>query len=105
EGLGVKVNCILPISPFGRKDPSPKTFTDQLREAGLPPELAGPEQVVPMVVWLASKACSVNGEGFSAGGGRFGRAFIAVADGWVAPKGSVPTAEDIDAHLGEIENL
>jgi NAD(P)-dependent dehydrogenase (short-subunit alcohol dehydrogenase family) len=100
EEFGVKANCILPISPFGRNDPVPQTFIDQLREAGLAPELAGPEQVVP-----ASQACSVNGEGFSAGGGRFGRAFIAIADGWIAPKGSVPTAEDIDAHLAEIEDL
>ncbi len=105
EEFGIKVNCILPISPFGRNEVVPATFTDQLREAGLAPELAGPEQVVPMVVWMASNACSVNGEGFSAGGGRFGRAFIAVADGWIAPKGSVPTAEDIDAHIGEIGDL
>jgi hypothetical protein len=58
-----------------------------------------------MVVYLASRACSVNGEAFSAGGRRFGRAFIAVADGWVSPLDSQPTAEDIEAHLTEIEDL
>ena len=105
EEFGIKANCILPISPFGRKEKVPATFTDQLKEAGLAPELAGPEQVVPMVVWMASNACSVTGEGFSAGGGRYGRAFIAVADGWIAPKGTVATAEDIDAHVGEIRDL
>lgn len=102
---GIKANCILPISPFGRKEPVPQVFTDQLAATGLSPEITGPEMVAPMVVWLASNACSVNGEAFSAGGGRFGRAFIAVADGWVSPGETPPTAEDIEAHLAEIEDL
>jgi hypothetical protein len=83
----------------------PTDLTDQLVNAGLAPEEAGPELVAPMVVYLASKACSVTGEAFTAGGGRFGRAFIAVADGWVAPEGACATAEDIEAHLDEIEDL
>jgi hypothetical protein len=57
-----------------------------------------------MVVYLASRACTVSGEAFSAGGGRFGRVFTAVADGWVSPSGSCATAEDIEAHLPEIED-
>jgi hypothetical protein len=57
-----------------------------------------------MVVYLASSACSVNGEAFSAGGNRFGRVFIAVADGWLHPGASCATAEDIEAHLAEIED-
>jgi hypothetical protein len=57
-----------------------------------------------MVIYLASAACAVNGEAFSAGGRRFGRVFIGVADGWISPPG-VASAEDIEAHLGEIEDL
>jgi NAD(P)-dependent dehydrogenase (short-subunit alcohol dehydrogenase family) len=102
---GIKANCILPVAPFGDRGPVPATLTNQLQASGLSPEVAGPEQVAPMVVWLASSACSVTGEAFSAGGGRFGRAFIAVADGWIYPGEGCATAEDIEAHLGEIEDL
>jgi hypothetical protein len=58
-----------------------------------------------MVAYLASAACTVSGEAFSAGGGRYARVFIGVANGWFGPKGACATAEDIEAHLGEIENL
>lgn len=103
--FGIKVNCILPVAPFGDRGPVPEEFTRKLGASGLSAETAGPGFVVPMVVYLASPACGVTGEAFSAGGGRFGRAFIAVADGWVAPPGMHPTAEDVEAHLGEIEDL
>lgn len=102
---GIRTNCILPVSPFGKRGPVPAELTEQLHATGLPPEVAGPEQVAPMVTWLASSACSVSGEAFSAGGGRFGRVFVAVADGWLSPGNSCATAEDIDTHLSEIEDL
>lgn len=102
---GIKVNCILPVAPFRRRGPVPAAFVERLRAVGLQPEDAGPELVVPMVVYLASRACSVSGEAFSAGGGRFGRVFIGVAEGWLSPAGSCPTAEDIEEHLPEIEDL
>jgi hypothetical protein len=73
--------------------------------SGLPPEAAGVEQVAPMVVYLASRACTVTGEAFSAGGGRYARVFIGVADGWFGPAGGCATAEDIEAHLDDIEDL
>jgi hypothetical protein len=57
-----------------------------------------------MVVYLASSACSVTGEAFSAGGGRFGRVFIAVAEGWLTETEAPATVEDIAAHLPEIED-
>jgi NAD(P)-dependent dehydrogenase (short-subunit alcohol dehydrogenase family) len=101
---GIRANCILPVSPFHKLGSAPTALTDLLLAAGLPQEDAGPEFVAPMVVYLASAACTVNGEAFSAGGRRFGRVFIGVADGWVTPAGSQPSAEDIEAHLGEIED-
>lgn len=104
EEHGIRVNCILPVAPFGKKGPVPETFTQQLARQGVSPEDAGCEQVTAMAVWLASRACSVSGEAFSAGGRRYGRVFIAVADGWLAPDGAPATAEDIDLHLAEIED-
>ncbi len=100
---GIKANCILPVAPFGRKV-VPPALVQQLSAANLPQDDAGPDLVAPMVVYLASSACSVTGEAFSAGGRRFGRVFIAVADGWVAPTDGCPTAEDIEAHLPQIED-
>ena len=101
---GIKTNCILPVAPFGRKGPVPAALAQQRDSTSLPPDDAGPELVAPMVVYLASRACSVTGEAFSAGGRRSGRVFIAVADGWVAPLDQDPTVEDIEAHLAEIED-
>jgi NAD(P)-dependent dehydrogenase (short-subunit alcohol dehydrogenase family) len=102
---GIKINCILPIAPFGKRGPVPAALTEQINSIGLSPDEAGPELVAPMVVYLASAACTVSGEAFSAGGGRFGRVFIGVADGWLGPLDTCAQAEDIEAHLPEIQNL
>ena len=101
---GIKTNCILPVAPFRNRGRVPPELLQQLHSSGLAPEDAGPELVAPIVVYLASAACAVSGEAFSAGGRRFGRVFVAVADGWLSPGDSVPTAEDIEAHLPEIED-
>src|SRR5262249_35811989 len=102
---GIRTNCILPIAPFGRKGPVRPELTSHVTSSGLPPEAAGPEQVAPIVAYLASTACVVSGEAFSAGGGRYARVFIGVADGWFGPAGGCATAEDIEAHLDDIEDL
>ena len=105
EQHGILANCILPIAPFGRKGPVRAELKGHVADSGLPQSAAGPEQVAPMVAYLASAACTVTGEAFSAGGGRFARVFIGVADGWMGPDGGCATAEDIEAHLGDIEDL
>ncbi|MBW8754169.1 MAG: SDR family NAD(P)-dependent oxidoreductase [Sphingomonadales bacterium] len=102
---GIMTNCILPVAPFRKRGPVPAALTEQLNSAGLSPDEAGPELVAPMVAYLASTACSVSGEAFSAGGGRFGRVFIGVADGWLGPDDGSASAEDIAAHLPEIRDL
>lgn len=106
EAYGIKANCILPVAPPFRKGPDvPVELIEQLHSTGLQAEDTGPELVAPMVAYLASAACTVSGEAFSAGGRRFGRVFIGVADGWLAPPDTCPTAEDIETHLAEIEDL
>ena len=59
-----------------------------------------------MVAYLASAACTVTGEAFSAGGGRYAR----VSSSASRTAGSVPTAaaataDDIEAHLDDIEDV
>ena len=65
---------------------------------------AGPELVTPMVTYLASDRCTVNGEAFSAGAGRYSRVFIGVTEGWLGPKSQPIAAEDIAAHLVDIRD-
>ena len=61
-----------------------------------------PDLVVPLVVFLASRACTVTHHNYSAGAGRYARAFVGLGEGWLADGGSRPTAEDIQAHLAEV---
>jgi NAD(P)-dependent dehydrogenase (short-subunit alcohol dehydrogenase family) len=61
-----------------------------------------PELVVPIVVFLASRTCAFSHRNYSAGGGRFARVFVGLAEGWLAEPGSSPTADDIAAHLEEV---
>jgi hypothetical protein len=78
---------------------------EPLTKLGLPPKSAGPELVSPLAVYLASAECTVSGEAFSAGYGRYARVFIGVTNGWLSPGGETATAEDIGAHLDELGNL
>lgn len=67
-------------------------------------ESLDPEQVTPIVCYLASEACDVTHEIFSVGGGRFARIFLGLAPGWSAGKGSRPSVEDVAEHFAEIRN-
>lgn len=62
-----------------------------------------PEHVVPIALWLVSDDCSVSHEIFSAGGGRFARAFVGLTRGWRSQGGPV-SVEDVAAHLDEIRS-
>lgn len=62
-----------------------------------------PDLVVPIVVYLASRVCGLTHHNYSACAGRFARVFVGLGEGWSADRGSTPTADDIEAHLGEIQ--
>jgi hypothetical protein len=74
----------------------------------IPPEVRSmldairPELVVPLVTYLASPACELTHQMFSAGAGRFARVFVGLGPGWYAGPGVVPTPSDIAEHLAEI---
>lgn len=61
-----------------------------------------PELVVPLVVFLASRACAFTHHNYTAIAGRYARAFVGYGKGWLADQGSLPAAEDIAAHLAEV---
>jgi len=64
-----------------------------------------PELVVPIVVFLASRACEVTHQNYSACAGRFARAFVGLAEGWLAEGGPAPTADDVAANFDEISTV
>jgi hypothetical protein len=59
----------------------------------------GPEQVAPVVAYLAHESCPLNGEVLSASGGRVARAFVAVTPG-IWSDGLTP--EVVAARIDEI---
>ncbi|HUO46797.1 MAG TPA: SDR family NAD(P)-dependent oxidoreductase [Acidimicrobiia bacterium] len=92
---GIASNVIAPIART--------RMTEQL--LGPFAEMLDPEQVMPMVVYLASEANGFNHEIFTAGGGRYGRIFIGTNEGWFAGPKAVPAVEDISDHMGEIRDI
>jgi NAD(P)-dependent dehydrogenase (short-subunit alcohol dehydrogenase family) len=97
---GILANVVLPFG-YSRMVTETVGDRDQLGDAVPFLRAIDPELVVPMVVFLASEACTFTHQNFSACAGRFARVFIGLAEGWVASGGN-PTAEDIDAHMAEI---
>jgi NAD(P)-dependent dehydrogenase (short-subunit alcohol dehydrogenase family) len=90
---GILANTVL---PFGTTRMVTETVGD-IGESGFLRAIE-PGLVVPLVVCLASRACAVTHHNYSACAGRFARVFVGLAEGWLAPPGTGPTAEDIAAH-------
>jgi len=91
---GILSNVIMPVAKTRMTEDILGPFADALDA----------EFVTPMVVFLASDACTFTHEVFSAAGGRSARVFTGLTPGWYAGQGAKPSAEDIAAHLDEIEN-
>jgi NAD(P)-dependent dehydrogenase (short-subunit alcohol dehydrogenase family) len=98
---GILANAVL---PFGSTRMVTETVgVDEVaRRASEFLQAIDPELVVPIVVHLASHACAVTHQNYSACAGRFARAFVGLGEGWAAPRGTTPTAEDIATHWDAI---
>ena len=92
---GILSNVIAPVART--------RMTEQL--LGPMSELAAPEQVTPMVVYLSSEVNQFTHEIFTAGGGRYGRIFIGTNSGWFAGAKAVPSVEEVASHLEEIRDI
>ena len=92
---GIQSNVIAPVART--------RMTEQL--LGPLAEMVSPDQVMPMVVFLASEANLYTHEIFTAGGGRYGRIFLGTNPGWFAGPKVVPAVEEILAHIDEIRDL
>ena len=71
---------------------------------GLARSTRPPEAVAPFVAYLASAACTVSGEAFSVGFGRYARVFVGEAPGWVAPDTLAVGVEDVAAHIDQVRD-
>ena len=120
EEHGIRVNCVLPhANPLADDNPEMSAednakwyddnwslpdhqdyFDDEIaesfgrRDASL---------VTPMTAYLASAACTVTGEAYAAGFGRFARVFVAESSGW-RPDTGVATADAIATNLETIRS-
>jgi NAD(P)-dependent dehydrogenase (short-subunit alcohol dehydrogenase family) len=97
---GITANCVLPFG-YSRMVWEIIGERDEVEpEPGFLHAIE-PALVVPIVVYLASRSCSLTHHNFSACAGRFARAFIGLSEGWVADTGT-PTVEDIAARVEKI---
>jgi NAD(P)-dependent dehydrogenase (short-subunit alcohol dehydrogenase family) len=97
---GILANTVLPTG-FSRMVTETVGDTTALQESGFL-DMIKPELVTPMVVYLASRACDFSHRNYSAIGGRYARVFVGLTRGWLAERGSEPTADDVAAHIAEI---
>jgi NAD(P)-dependent dehydrogenase (short-subunit alcohol dehydrogenase family) len=97
---GILSNTVLPFG-FSRMVTETVGDPEALKQIGFL-EVIKPELVVPMVVFLASRASEFSHQNYSACAGRFARVFVGLGQGWFAEKDSNPTADDIQAHLSEV---
>ena len=79
---GIRSNTVLPTG-FSRM--VTETVGDEkfLAESGFMRAIR-PELVVPLVVFLASRACDFTHRNYSACAGRYARVFVGLGDGWLA---------------------
>jgi NAD(P)-dependent dehydrogenase (short-subunit alcohol dehydrogenase family) len=97
---GILSNTVLPTG-FSRM--VTETVGDEkfLAESGFMRDIRA-ELVVPLVVFLASRACGSTHRNYSACAGRYARVFVGLGKGWVADVAGDPTADDVLAHLDEV---
>lgn len=97
---GILSNTVLPTG-FSRM--VTETVGDEkfLRESGFMRAIRA-ELVVPLVTFLASRACEFTHRNYSACAGRYARVFTGLGQGWLADAETEPTADDILAHLDEV---
>ncbi|MFC4944246.1 SDR family NAD(P)-dependent oxidoreductase [Pseudonocardia sp. GCM10023141] len=92
---GIRTNA---VSPFAS---TPMTSTTPGRVAVDAARL-DPAYVAPVVVYLASAACSVNGQVLTAAGGTVAHTFSVTTQGWRVPPGGAVTAEGVRDNLDRI---
>ncbi|HVU62228.1 MAG TPA: SDR family NAD(P)-dependent oxidoreductase [Mycobacteriales bacterium] len=102
EAHGIQANCVLPFGFSRMVTETVGLDAEAAREGSEFFRAIAPELVVPAVIYLASRDCSVTHQVYSALAGRFARVFSGLADGWTADRDAMPTAEDFAEHFAQI---
>ena len=89
--FNIKANAIAPVAATRMTEGLFEDLIDKM----------DPALVSPLVAYLASEACEVTGEVYSAAGGVISRFFVGLTPGYYNPR---LTAEDIADHLADIRN-
>lgn len=87
----IKVNA---IAPLARTRMTEDIFGESVSQLN-------PEQISPIVAWLAHEDCPVTGEVYTVGGGRVARFFVGMTRGYY---NADHTVEDIRDHFAEIRD-
>lgn len=103
---GILVNALLPGARAPHRAPNarPEDLAAAAKKMGALASRSSAAFVAPMVVYLASEACTRTHCMYNSQNGWYSQAFIGVAPGWMSPGDLPPTAEEVVAHLDEIEN-
>jgi NAD(P)-dependent dehydrogenase (short-subunit alcohol dehydrogenase family) len=104
---GILANSVLPTGFSRMVTDSTSTATAHSEP---PPGFAAfrdaidPDLVMPLVVFLASRGCTLTHHNFASCAGRYSRVFVGLAKGWLSQAGAKPSVDDIAAHLDEINS-
>lgn len=104
---GVVVNALLPTASSrmsAAMDPKVLEEFGKVTEFQYLENSFDPDFTTPLVTYLASEQNQTTHAIYTSCGGRFARVFVAVTDGWLGPRDQPATAEDVLAHIDEIEN-
>jgi NAD(P)-dependent dehydrogenase (short-subunit alcohol dehydrogenase family) len=99
----IKINLIAP-NAMTRMGTKPSKGMDTLREQQPVVRQMEPELVAPMVAYLAHEECTVSGELYVAGAGRFARIFVGSTNGYLHPDPEKVTIDDVFDNLATIND-
>lgn len=104
EAHGIRANAIMPMALTGIGQGGPPPYPPDVLEdtaAALRPiaRLMTVEHCTPLVVYLASRACTETHRVFSVGASHVARVFVGAAPGWYSPDGAPATPEAVRDHL------
>jgi NAD(P)-dependent dehydrogenase (short-subunit alcohol dehydrogenase family) len=107
---GVLCNALLPTAESRMSQAmAPEQLAKFTEQFAAVAQFAGnsldPSFVTPMVVYLASEACKSSHGIYSATWGRYTKAFVAYGNGWLGPRDKPASADDVAAHIAQIESF
>jgi NAD(P)-dependent dehydrogenase (short-subunit alcohol dehydrogenase family) len=98
---GILANSVLPTG-FSRLVSEQQGNGDTTPGVSAFYDAIDPDLVMPLVVFLASRDCTLTHHNFASCAGRYSRVFVGLSEGWLAPAGTKPSVDDIAAHEAAI---